>query len=674
MTVSNQQLANALRALAMDAVEAAKSGHPGMPMGMADVATVLFKEQLKFSSAAPHWHDRDRFVLSAGHGSMLLYGLLYLTGYNDFTLDEIKNFRQLNARTAGHPEYGHGAGIETTTGPLGQGLANAVGMALAERLLAGEYGQEICDHHTWVIAGDGCLMEGISHEAASFAGHLQLAKLTVLFDDNNICIDGDTAMTVSEDTIARFAAYGWNTDQCDGHDAADISRALAAARMATRPTLIACRTKIGYGAPKKQGTAAAHGSPLGADELAAAKKALQCQPAPFEIPTDILNAWRAIGSQHDSCEQQWQQKLAAHPQAEELKRRLEGELPAGWDEQWQQWRDSLRSTGDNSGKKMATRQASAKALEKLVPTIPALLGGSADLTGSNLTHVGQSFLTQAADGTIDGRYVHYGVREHGMAAVMNGLALHGGLIPYGGTFLVFSDYCRPAIRLAALMQTHVVYVFTHDSVGLGEDGPTHQPVEHLASLRLIPGLTVFRPCDTAETAECWHLALTQQKPAVLALSRQGLPAVSGDAVGQCARGAYVLADCPTKHTPRQLTIAASGSEVELALQTQQQLAADGIAAAVVSVPSMELFATQSPEWQQQVLPPQVPLLAIEAASTMPWQALAATAGIRHSDYVCMDRFGLSAPAAAAFAELGFSVEACCAKAHDLVKRSNDEAN
>lgn len=661
MSVPARQMANALRALSMDAVQQANCGHPGMPMGMADVATALFKDHLKFHAAAPGWPDRDRFVLSAGHGSMLLYSLLHLTGYADMTMDELRRFRQLGSRTAGHPEYGHAAGIETTTGPLGQGLANAVGMALAERLLAAEYGGELCDHRTWVIAGDGCLMEGISHEAISFAGHLRLAKLAVLFDDNHISIDGDTVLSVSDDQLARFAACGWQVESCDGHDADDIARALAAAKEATRPMLIACRTQIGYGAPAKQGSAAAHGAPLGADEVGAARQQLGWTAPPFEIPEDILAAWRAIGSRHSEAHSQWQERVSKNPRGAELLARLRGELPAGWSNALQEWRDSLRGSG---GAKMATRQASGKALEALVPAVPALLGGSADLTGSNNTHTGEAALAADGAGGLRGRYIHYGVREHGMAAAMNGIALHGGFIPYGGTFLVFSDYCRPALRLAAMTGAHSIFVLTHDSIGLGEDGPTHQPVEHLASLRLIPGLAVYRPCDAAETAECWQLALSRGAPAVLALSRQALPPVSGDAVGQCARGAYVLSPAAGE---RQLTIAASGSEVALALETQQALAQDGIAAAVVSAPSLELFYEQEADWQREVLPPPAPLLAIEAASPMPWQALAARAGIVRAGYVCMEGFGMSAPAAEVFGHFGFSAAACAERAAALVR-------
>ena len=656
MKPPQRRMANALRALAMDAVEAAACGHPGMPMGMADVAVVLFAEQLKFCAAAPRWADRDRLVLSAGHGSMLLYGLLHLTGYEDMPMEELRNFRQFGARTAGHPEYGAAAGVETTTGPLGQGLANGVGMALAERQLAAEYGGDLCDHRTWVIAGDGCLMEGISHEAASLAGHLRLRKLTVLFDDNRISIDGDTALAQSDDTLARFAAYGWHTDTCDGHDGADISRALAAARAADRPSLIACRTQIGFGAPNKQGTAATHGAPLGKEEVAAAREQLEWHHPPFEIPQEIAAAWRALGAQHAEVHQQWETRVQAHPQGDALRRRLAGELPDGWDAPLNAWRDSLRGNG---GKNLATRAASGKALEALVPALPALFGGSADLTGSNNTHIGQQPLGAAQHGT----YVHYGVREHAMAAVMNGMALHGGFIPYGGTFLVFSDYCRPALRLSALTGAHVVYVFTHDSIGLGEDGPTHQPVEHLASLRLIPGLRVYRPCDAAETAECWHLAIAQRAPAVLALSRQGLPPVSGDATGQCARGAYVLSPAEGE---AQLTLAASGSEVALAVETQRALAQQGIAAAVVSVPCMELFARQDAAWQEAVLPPHLPLLTMEAASVMPWQALAARAGIRRADHIGMESFGASAPAPALFAHFGFTAENCVRRAAALL--------
>ena len=659
MTASHSELANALRALAMDAVQAANSGHPGMPMGMADVAVVLFGRFLKFSAGRPDWPDRDRFVLSAGHGSMLLYGLLHLCGYEDFPLEELRRFRQLGGRTAGHPEFGHGRGIETTTGPLGQGLANGVGMALAERLLADEYGESVSNHRTWVVAGDGCLMEGISHEAASLAGHLRLGKLIVLFDDNGISIDGRTSLSVSDDHLMRFKAYGWQTLRCDGHDESDVAAAMEEAVGSGLPSLIACRTRIGYGAPNKQGTAAAHGAPLGEEEVEQARARLGWTAPAFEIPDAVRAVWREIGGRGDDDYEAWRRRLAEHPKGEDFRRRVAGELPADWDANLRDWEERLGD--DPDGGKMATRQASGQALAALVPSIPALLGGSADLTGSNNTHVGQSPVSADAFG----RYLHYGVREHGMAAVMNGLALHGGFIPYGGTFLVFSDYCRPAIRLSALMGAQVIYVMTHDSIGLGEDGPTHQPIEHLAALRALPGLSVFRPCDAAETAACWRLALQRRTgPSLLALSRQALPMLSGGAAAGCRYGGYVLSEAPTGR--RQMTLVASGSEVSLACQAQRILADRGIGAAVVSMPCMGLFQEQEEDWRLAVIPAEAPVLAIEAAVAMPWQALATLLGWRRFDCLCLDTFGVSAPMAEVYRHLGMTVDACVERAEALL--------
>ena len=658
---SHGQLSNALRALAMDAVQQANSGHPGMPMGMADVATVLFRQYLKFYAAHPGWHDRDRFVLSAGHGSMLLYGLLYCCGYPNFTLDELKNFRQFGSQTPGHPEIGGGNGVETTTGPLGQGLANAVGMALAERLLRAEFGESLCDHRTWVIAGDGCLMEGISHEAASLAGHLQLAKLTVLFDDNHISIDGDTTLSVSDDTLKRFEAYGWRTLSCDGHSPDDIANALKVAHDSDKPTLVACKTTIGYGAPNLQGTAKTHGAPLGNEEITAARKTLQWDSPPFVIPDDILAAWRNIGQQGRQAYDKWATNAKTASQAAEFIRRMQGDLPSSWEATWQQWRNTLTN---DTGEAMATRQASGKTLEKLSAVLPELLGGSADLTGSNNTHVGQPIVNSTS--TANGRYVHYGVREHGMAAAMNGIAAHGGFIPYGGTFLVFSDYCRPSIRLSAMNHSRVIYVMTHDSIGLGEDGPTHQPVEHLAALRAIPNLRVWRPCDLAETAECWRLAILRRDgPSLLALSRQGLPQISGYTAEQSARGGYVLS-ATANSTQRQLTIAASGSEVALAVATQQRLADAGIAAAVVSVPCLELLMQQDKKWLAQTIPSSTPLLTLEAAISTPWQALASMLGIERMAHIGVDSFGLSAPAKTVFAHFGLTPDNCAKIGQSLI--------
>ena len=514
--VTYKEMANAIRALSMDAVERANSGHPGMPMGMADVSTVLFSEHLNFDPAHPLWPNRDRFILSAGHGSMLQYSLLYLTGYEDMTLDEIKNFRQWGAKTAGHPEFGHATGIETTTGPLGQGLANAVGMALAERMLAARFGDQLVNHYTYVIAGDGCLMEGISQESISLAGHLQLGKLIVLFDDNKISIDGPTSLTVSEDTLKRFESSGWHTQAIDGHDHAAISKAIDAAKRSGMPSLIACRTTIGYGAPTKAGTSGSHGSPLGKNEVEGARKTLGWSHAEFEVPDEILGAWREVGKRGQVTYKSWNNAFASADVSKRdiFERLMKKELPAGWTHALQSYKKGLSESKPNE----ATRKSSENTLDVLVSSIPEMLGGSADLTGSNNTKVkGQK---PVAAGQYDGSYIYYGVREHAMGAIMNGLALHGGFIPYGGTFLVFADYCRPAIRLSALMQQRVIYVMTHDSIGLGEDGPTHQPVEHLASLRAIPNLNVFRPADSVETAECWALAIaTADAPSLLSLTR-----------------------------------------------------------------------------------------------------------------------------------------------------------
>jgi transketolase len=634
--VTHADLANAVRFLAMDAVEQAKSGHPGMPMGMADVATVLFTRFLKFDSARPEWPDRDRFVLSAGHGSMLLYALLYLTGYEEMTLDQLKAFRQLNSLTAGHPEYGHAPGVETTTGPLGQGLANAVGMALGERLLNARFGDGVVDHYTYVLAGDGCLMEGLSHEAASLAGHLGLGKLIVLFDDNGISIDGPTSLAVSDDQGARFASYGWEARSVDGHDAEAVAAALEAARGSRRPTLIACRTVIGYGAPGKAGTAQTHGAPLGAEEIAGARAELGWPHPPFEVPRDILETWRAAGARGSAAAADWNVRVERLDKADlaEFQRRLMGLLPAGWEAAL----NDLKQQAAAERPSVATRVASQRVLEVLSAVVPELVGGSADLTGSNNTKAASQEVVRA--GSFAGRYIHYGVREHAMAAAMNGLALHGGVIPYGGTFLVFSDYCRPAIRLSALMNQRVIYVMTHDSIGLGEDGPTHQPVEHLASLRALPNLNVFRPADTVETAECWALALKAgHRPSVLALSRQGLPTVRGEpgAENLCALGGYILAPAETE---RQVTLLASGSEVSLALEAQGRLAAEGIPAAVVSLPCWELFAEQSQHYRDEVLGPGTLRIAVEAGAAFGWERWIGPGGA----VIGMNSFGASAPA------------------------------
>ena len=645
-TVSRKDMASAIRFLAMDAVEKAKSGHPGMPMGMADVATVLFGDFLKFDAAAPDWPDRDRFVLSNGHGSMLLYALLYLTGYPEMTIEEIRNFRQLGSRTPGHPEYGHAPGIETTTGPLGQGLANGVGMALAERMLAARFGADIVDHYTYVFVGDGCLMEGISQEAISLAGHLRLAKLIVLFDDNEISIDGATSLTSGDDQMARFVASGWHVQAIDGHDPAAIAAAVAAARESDRPSMIACRTVIGYGAPTKQGTEATHGAPLGADEVAATRDTLGWRHEAFSIPNDILDAWREIGAQSRRERDAWQARHDVLDEAtrEEFDRVVAGALPSGWQDALLALKKKLAADPP----KIATRQASKNTLDVLAAALPELVGGSADLTGSNLTKAAGMAPVTAEDAS--GRYIYYGVREHAMGAVMNGMALHGGFIPFGGTFLVFTDYCRPAIRLSALMGLRVVYVMTHDSIGLGEDGPTHQPVEHLASLRAIPGLRVYRPCDASETAECWALALeTQKSPSVLALTRQGVPAVrkSFTADNLCAKGAYVVAEA---EGARQATLIATGSEVSIALAAREALQKEGIAAAVVSAPCLELFEAQDAAYKASVLGKGGLRVAIEAASPMGWDRFTAPDGL----FVGMRSFGASAPADVLYGHFGIT--------------------
>ncbi|MPZ09450.1 MAG: transketolase [Kiloniellaceae bacterium] len=643
---NHRDMANAIRALAMDAVQQANSGHPGMPMGMADVATVLFSRFLKFDPAAPSWADRDRFVLSAGHGSMLLYALLYLTGYEDMTLEELKNFRQLGSRTAGHPEFGHATGIETTTGPLGQGLANAVGMALAERLLNARFGDGVVDHHTYVIAGDGCLMEGISHEAISLAGHLRLGKLIVLFDDNNISIDGSVDLACSDDQLKRFEASGWEATRVDGHDPDAVAAAIAAARASDRPSLIACRTTIGFGAPNKQGTAATHGSPLGEAEVAAARETLGWPHAPFEIPAEILESWRAAGKRSAGAHKGWQARLAGSDQRATFERQMAGELPEGWQDAVAAFKEKVVAEAPN----LATRVSSQQVLEVLTAAIPAMIGGSADLTGSNNTKSKAQAVVKPDD--FSGGYIHYGVREHGMAAAMNGIALHGGLIPYGGTFLVFTDYCRPAIRLAALMGQRVVYVMTHDSIGLGEDGPTHQPVEHLAALRAIPNLRVFRPADTVETAECWELALLcETAPSVLALTRQGLPTLRREcAENLSSYGGYIMAPADSE---RQVTLIASGSEVQIAMQAQQLLRDIGISAAVVSMPSWELFEQQPPHYRDEVLGPGTLHIAIEAAASFGWDRWIEAGGT----FVGMRGFGASAPAKELYEKFGITAEA-----------------
>ena len=654
---SHKDMANAIRALAMDAVEKAKSGHPGMPMGMADVATVLYTQFLKYDAGHPDWHDRDRFVLSAGHGSMLLYALLHLTGAPGMDMEQLKNFRQLGAKTAGHPEFGHAAGIETTTGPLGQGLANAVGMALAERILNARHGDGIVDHRTWVIVGDGCLQEGISQEAISFAGHLGLGKLIVLFDDNGISIDGPTSLSTSEDQIARFKASGWNTLAIDGHDPAAIAAAMTSATAdASKPWLVACKTRIGFGAPTKEGKASSHGSPLGAEEIKGAREKIGWPHAPFVIPAAIQSAWRAAGSRGAAARTAWEgrwNKLdartreayghpgrAAGPAIDAAIAAMKNEAATGQTER-------------------ATRIWSEMTIGRLVEACPALIGGSADLTGSNNTKAkSQAVISR---GNFAGSYIHYGIREHGMAAAMNGLALHGGLIPYGGTFMVFTDYCRPAIRLSALMKQRVIYVMTHDSIGLGEDGPTHQPVEHLAALRAIPNLAVFRPADGVETAESWALAVkTHDTPSVLALTRQNVPNLRTAPTDEnlTAKGGYVLREASGM---RDVTLIATGSEVGLAIAAADLLAKAGVKAAVVSMPCMELFRKQAETYRAATLGT-APRVAVEAGISQPWHEWLGPRG----QFVGLSDFGASAPAPKLFAHFGLTPEKVAAAAKALL--------
>jgi transketolase len=654
-----RRLANAIRALAMDAVEAAKSGHPGLPMGMADAATVLFSRFLKFDPSDPDWLDRDRFVLSAGHGSMLLYSLLYLTGYPDIGIADIRRFRKVGSPCAGHPEYGHAAGIETTTGPLGQGISNAVGMALAERILNARFGGALVDHRTYVIASDGDLMEGISHEAISIAGHLKLSKLIVLYDDNHISIDGPTSLSDSGDARKRFEAAGWNTDACDGQNAADVYRALAGAQASDRPVMIACRTTIGFGAPTKAGTAKAHGEALGPDEVAGARKNLGWPYDPFVIPDEILSDWREIGGRGKKVRDAWLVRKATLPV--QLLRDFEatyGDLPAGLEPAIIALKRKLSAEKPT----IATRKSSEETLDVINPIVTNTIGGSADLTGSNNTRSKDMKAITPTDYT--GRYIHYGIREHGMAAAMSGMALHGGIIPYGGTFLVFSDYCRPSIRLAALMGIRVIYVMTHDSIGLGEDGPTHQPIEQLAALRAMPRLLVFRPADAVETAECWQLALQHQtRPSLLALTRQNLPTVriehSDDNL--CAKGAYELVGA----NDARITFLATGSEIELALKARELLAADNIGARVVSMPCWELFDEQPDSYRASVLGPETVRIGIEAASPFGWERYLGPRGA----FVGMHTFGASGPYKDVYKHFDITPEAAVDAAKAALRRS-----
>ena len=644
MAVSIRTLANAIRALSMDAVEAANSGHPGLPMGMADAATVLWTEYLKHDPADPNWPDRDRFVLSAGHGSMLIYALLHLTGYERPTIEDIKGFRKLGSPCAGHPENFLLDGVEATTGPLGQGFAMAVGMAIAERHLNALYGDDLVDHRTWAIAGDGCLMEGINHEAAGLAGHLGLGRLNVLWDDNRITIDGATDLSTSEDIEARYRAYGWHVVRCDGLDGEDVRRALDEALDDPRPSLVACRTIIGFGAPNKQGTSATHGAALGADEVAAARTELGWDAAPFEIPAEIATAWREAGRRSQGAHSEWRTRLEASADEAEFSRRMAGDLPEGFS------LDTYIQGLIDAPQKVATRKASEMALGAINDLLPETIGGSADLTGSNNTKTkGQNPLTKE---DYSGRYLYYGFREFGMAAAMNGMALHGGVIPYGGTFLVFADYARPAIRLSALQQVRVVYVMTHDSIGLGEDGPTHQPVEHLISLRAMPNLDVYRPADAVETAECWALALSKKEtPAVLALTRQNLPQLRTEAgPNLSAKGAYRLR---AASGARKVVLLATGSEVEVAAAVAETLEGQGIGTDLVSMPCWEKFDAQDAAYRADILPGDALIVSIEAGATLGWERYTGRSGLN----IGLDRFGASAPAPDLFKRFGFTAEA-----------------
>lgn len=651
MQPTQRRLANAIRALAMDAVEKANSGHPGMPMGMADAATALFTRHLKYDPSDPHWPDRDRFVLSAGHGSMLLYSLLHLTGYDKPTITDIENFRQLHSPCAGHPESFEMPGIETTTGPLGQGLAAAVGMAIAERHLNALYGDDLVDHRTFVIAGDGCLMEGLSHEAAGLAGHLKLARLVVLWDDNRITIDGSTELSRNEDVVARFEAMGWHTIECDGLDSGKVSQAIDRSLADTRPSLIRCKTIIGYGAPNKQGTSGTHGSALGRDEVAAARKELGWTDAPFVIPDDIAKSWRSFGDRGKSARAEWHRRLEANPKGKEYLARIEGKCDDAW----------LKPHLDGLIAKpqaVATRKASELALDAINAAFPQTIGGSADLTPSNNTLTKSMTVLDASN--YGGRYIHYGIREFGMATAMTGMAQHGGVIPYGGTFLVFSDYCRPAIRLAALQKAKVIYVMTHDSIGLGEDGPTHQPVEHLQALRAIPQLTVYRPADAVETAECWAAALTDDGPSLLALSRQNVRALrtKAEKANLSAKGAYRLS---AAKAARKVIIIATGTEVEIAVDVAAALEEQGIGADVVSMPSTDRFDEQDAAYQHDILPDvsnkDILRVSIEAGVTKGWERYTGLHGLR----IGIDRFGASAPASDLYPFFGLTKEAIVPK-------------
>ncbi len=646
LAVDNHSMANAIRALSMDAIQKANSGHPGMPMGMADAATVLFSKFLKFDPKNPKWPDRDRFILSAGHGSMLLYSLLHLTGYKNPTMEDIKSFRQLGSPCAGHPEYGMLDAVETTTGPLGQGLSMAVGFALAERLQNAKYNDDIVDHHTYVIAGDGCLMEGVSHEAISMAGHFRLGKLIVLWDDNEITIDGKLDLSSSDDQKARFESQGWHVVLADGHDETSVTSAIEQAKADPRPSMIACKTIIGYGAPTKEGTSSTHGAPLGDDEIAGARKKLGWSHAPFEVPENILSAWRQVGKKGSKARSEWELRysLCDNAMQNEFSRTGKGHIPPELGEAINVFKKDLA----DDPKKVATRKASEMALEVINGILPETIGGSADLTGSNNTKTSQTSPITKDD--FSGRYIYYGIREFGMAAVMNGITLHGGFIPYGGTFLVFTDYCRPAIRLSALMGIRSIYVMTHDSIGLGEDGPTHQPIEHIPSLRLMPNLNVFRPADVVETAECWQLSLeAQSTPSVLALTRQELPQLRHGYTEEnlCAKGGYIISKTDG---PADVTLIATGSEVSLAVEAQTLLNENGINTKVVSMPSTTHFDSQSSEYKESVLGKDTIKVSIEAASTDGWYKYVGQNGLT----IGINSFGESAPAGDLFDHFGLT--------------------
>ncbi len=653
-----QRMADAIRFLAMDCVQAANSGHPGMPMGMADAAVALFADHINIDPSDAQWPDRDRFVLSAGHGSMLHYALNHLLGYSDMGTDQLKQFRQLGARTAGHPEFGHAAGIETTTGPLGQGITTAVGMALAERRLASQFGRALVDHYTYVIAGDGCLMEGISHEAIGLAGHLKLGRLIVLWDDNEISIDGKTDIATSTNQIARFKASGWQVARVDGHDIDAVSAAVEVAKKSRKPSLIACKTTIGFGAPNLAGSHKTHGAPLGAEEIQATRDALGWTHGPFEIPADIRSAWESIASRGQSIRHEWQSRLDVSPKKSRFERTISGEVPKVLATRMRRYKKELKAELP----KVASRQASQMALEVINGAVPTMVGGSADLTGSNLTKT--SNMRSITPGNFRGNYVHFGIREHAMGAVMNGMALHGGMIPYGGTFLVFSDYMRGSMRLSALMKQRVIYVLTHDSIGLGEDGPTHQPIEHLAMLRATPNMLVFRPCDAVETAEAWEVALqSTETPSVMALSRQGLPTVRTERTNEnlTQKGGYILKNV---RGARDITLMATGSEIAIALEAAAIMESSGLQVAVVSMPCWELFDQQSDQYRQSVLG-SAPRIAVEALSGFGWDRYLRTQDV----FIGMTDFGASGPAPELYEHFGITKEAICETADRLIQRS-----